>query len=107
MFSYSPPSDLDVKIGHPILSGYLRAPDFTQNLYPRQSEVNAAVNRMAAAWVTTAVPAGHTARLKQHVLLPSVLITPHLNDLRQGAGETARLMRNGDFRRPPAPVPHK
>ncbi|MFL5096775.1 MAG: SGNH/GDSL hydrolase family protein [Xanthobacteraceae bacterium] len=71
VFSYSPPSDLDVEIGHPILSGYLRAPDFTQNLYARQSEVNAAVNRMAAAWVTTAVPAGHTARLKQHVLLPS------------------------------------
>lgn len=71
VFSYSPPSDLDVEIGHPILSRYLREPDFTQNLYARQDQVNAAVNRMAAAWVTAAVPMGRTARLKQHLLLPS------------------------------------
>jgi hypothetical protein len=67
VLSYSPPSDLDVEISHPILSKYLSQPDFTQNLLARQDLVNAAVNAMAATWALAAPE----RTIKQHLLLPT------------------------------------
>lgn len=65
ILSYSPPADLDVELGHPILAKYLAVPGFTQHLYDRQNLVNARLNQAADAWVAT--PPRLT--VKQHLVL--------------------------------------
>jgi len=65
VLAYSPPSDLEVETGHPVISKYLSEPGFTQNLYVRQPLVNVAVNTAAESW--TAPP---PRTLGQFLLLP-------------------------------------
>jgi len=67
VLSYSPPTDLDVETGHPLLARYLEQPDFTQDLYARRKLVNAGLNHEAEAWASTiAAPT-----FEQHLLLPT------------------------------------
>jgi hypothetical protein len=70
VLTYSPPSDLEVETGHPMISKYLTEPGFTQNLYARQPLINAAVNTAAESW---AAPPPRT--LRQFLLLPRTLET--------------------------------